>query len=49
MGRGGMHHNKTVDLLLTWIILAIVEARLHETFEGATHGIQIIPILITLS
>jgi hypothetical protein len=49
MGRGGMHHNKTVDLLLTWIILAIVEARLHETFGGTTHGIQIIPILITLS
>ena len=49
MGRGGMHHNKTVDLLLTWIILAIVKARLHETFGGTTHGIQIIPILISLS
>ncbi len=39
MGRKRVHRDKTVGVLLTWIVLAVVEARLHETSAGAAHGI----------
>ena len=39
MGRGRVHRDKTVDVLFTWIVLAVVEVRLHEVSAGTTHGI----------
>ena len=39
MGRGRMHRHKAVGLLLTWIVLAVVKAGLHETSTGTTHRV----------
>ena len=39
MGRGRVHCDKAVGVLLAWIVLAVVEARLHETSAGTTHRI----------
>ena len=39
MGRGRVRRDKTVGVLFTWIVLAVVEVRLHEASAGTTHGI----------
>jgi len=39
MGRGRVHRDKTLGVLPTGLVLAVVEARLHETSAGTTHRI----------